>query len=221
MNLTTISEVRRPSSIADVDGWRDGYSWLAGGTWLFSEPQPALSRLLDLHAYRWPSLRVQPDGLEIAATCTLAELARAELPPWPAASLIGHCCAALLGSVKVWNAATVGGNICLSLPAGPMISLTAALDGMCTILAPGGSERRIPVAEFVTGPSQNGFPAAVALAAGPLGGGGDRAAFPAGRDPRAHADRRHDPARPAPVRHGARAGRAARRAGRGGAALPR
>jgi len=151
VDLPGITEV----ADARLAAWRPGDAWLAGGTWLFSEPQPALSRLLDLHAYRWPSLRVHPDGLEIAATCTLAELARAELPPWPAASLIGHCCAALLGSFKVWNAATVGGNICLSLPAGPMISLTAALDGMCTILAPGGSERRIPVAEFVTGPSQN------------------------------------------------------------------
>ncbi|MGD0937821.1 MAG: oxidoreductase, partial [Streptosporangiaceae bacterium] len=114
MDLPGITEV----ADARLAAWRSGDAWLAGGTWLFSEPQPALSRLLDLHAYRWPSLRVRPDGLEIAATCTLAELARAQLPPWPAASLIGHCCAALLGSVKVWNAATVGGNICLSLPAG-------------------------------------------------------------------------------------------------------
>src|SRR5450631_4367591 len=138
MDLPGITEV----ADARLAAWRPGDAWLAGGTWLFSEPQPALSRLLDLHAYRWPSLRVHPDGLEIAATCTLAELARAELLPWLAASLIGHCCAALLGSFKVWNAATVGGNICLSLPAGPMISLTAALDGMCTIWAAGGSERR-------------------------------------------------------------------------------
>jgi hypothetical protein len=149
------------NEVADArqETWRPGDAWLAGGTWLFSEPQPGLSRLLDLHAYGWPALRVRPDGLEIASTCTLAELAQAELPPWPAAPLIGRCCAALLGSFKVWNAATVGGNICLSLPAGPMISLTAALDGMATIWAPGGAaggvERQVPVAEFVTGPGQN------------------------------------------------------------------
>jgi CO/xanthine dehydrogenase FAD-binding subunit len=145
------------NEVADArqETWRPGDAWLAGGTWLFSEPQPGLSRLLDLHAYGWPALRVRPDGLEVAATCTLAELARAELPPWPAAPLIGRCCAALLGSFKVWNAATVGGNICLSLPAGPIISLTAALDGMATIWAPGGVERQVPLAEFVTGPGQN------------------------------------------------------------------
>ncbi len=151
MDLPGINEV----ADARRETWRPGDAWLAGGTWLFSEPQPGLSRLLDLHAYGWPALRVRPDGVEIAATCTVAELARAELPPWPAAPLIGRCCAALLGSFKVWNAATVGGNICLSLPAGPMISLTAALDGMATIWAPGGVERQVPVAEFVTGPGQN------------------------------------------------------------------
>jgi CO/xanthine dehydrogenase FAD-binding subunit len=151
VDLPGITEV----ADARLAAWRPGDAWLAGGTWLFSEPQPMLSRLLDLHTYRWPALRVHPDGLEIAATCTLAELARAELPPWPARPLVGDCCAALLGSFKVWNAATVGGNICLSLPAGPMISLTAALDGVCTIWAASGSERHIPVAEFVTGPSQN------------------------------------------------------------------
>jgi CO/xanthine dehydrogenase FAD-binding subunit len=126
--------------------WRPGDAWLAGGTWLFSEPQPALTRLLDLHAFGWTALQVSPDGLDIAATCTLAELARQEFPPWQAASLVGQCCAALLGSFKVWNTATVGGNICLALPAGPMISLTAALDGVAEIWGTGGAVRRIPVA---------------------------------------------------------------------------
>ena len=37
-----------------------------------------------------------------------------------------------LASLKIWNAATVGGNICMSLPAGPMISLTAALEATYT-----------------------------------------------------------------------------------------
>ena len=58
--------------------------------------------------------------------------------------------------------ATVGGNICLSLPAGPMTSLTASLDGIATLAAPGGGIRRVPVAEFVTGDGVN------TLAAGEL-----------------------------------------------------
>jgi hypothetical protein len=131
--------------------WRAGDAWLAGGTWLFSEPQPDLRRLLDLSAFGWPALLAGPGGLEIAATCTLAELARLQAPQWRASPLIGQCCAALLGSFKVWNAATVGGNLCLALPAGPMISLTASLDGVCTVWAPGRAPRRVPVTEFITG----------------------------------------------------------------------
>jgi CO/xanthine dehydrogenase FAD-binding subunit len=134
--------------------WRAGDAWLAGGTWLFSEPQPGLKRLLDLRSFGWPSLQARADGLEIAATCTLAELARLAAPQWRAGPLIGQCCNALLGSFKVWNAATVGGNLCLALPAGPMISLTAALDGVCTIWGPGAAPRRVPVADFVTGPGR-------------------------------------------------------------------
>jgi hypothetical protein len=150
VDLPGITEVADARSAT----WREGDAWLAGGTWLFSEPQPDLKRLLDLRAFGWPSLRARADGLEIAATCTLAELAGLQAPQWRAAPLIGQCCAALLGSFKVWNAATVGGNLCLALPAGPMISLTAALDGVCTIWGPGAPPRRVPVADFVTGPGR-------------------------------------------------------------------
>ena len=150
MDLPGITEVADARSAT----WREGDAWLAGGTWLFSEPQPDLKRLLDLRAFGWPSLQARADGLEIAATCTLAELARLQAPQWRASPLIGQCCNALLGSFKVWNAATVGGNLCLALPAGPMISLTAALDGVCTIWSPGAAPRRVPVADFVTGPGR-------------------------------------------------------------------
>jgi CO/xanthine dehydrogenase FAD-binding subunit len=49
----------------------------------------------------------------------------------------------------------VGGNLCMSLPAGPMISLTTALDGVCTLWAADGAERQVAVADFVTGPQRN------------------------------------------------------------------
>jgi CO/xanthine dehydrogenase FAD-binding subunit len=141
------------TEIADATAaeWRAGDAWLAGGTWLFSEPQPALSRLLDLRAFGWPSLQERPDGLEIAATCTLAELSRLRVPQWPAGPLFRQCCTALLGSFKVWNEATVGGNMCLALPAGPMTSLTSSLDGICTIWGRDGESRRVPVTDFVAG----------------------------------------------------------------------
>jgi CO/xanthine dehydrogenase FAD-binding subunit len=137
--------------------WRNGDAWLGGGTWLFSEPQPATTRLLDLAGFDWPPLTETGDGLEIAATCTLAELARWRPAPeraarWPCAHhLPRQCCAALLGSFKVANVATVGGNICLALPAGPMIALAAALDGTARVRGPGGISRELPVTGFVTG----------------------------------------------------------------------
>lgn len=47
--------------------------------------------------------------------------------------------------------ATVGGNLCNALPAGPMISLTAALDGQCQLIDQAGVRRQVPVTAFVTG----------------------------------------------------------------------
>jgi CO/xanthine dehydrogenase FAD-binding subunit len=76
-------------------------------------------------------------------------------PDWIAAPLINQCCRAFLASFKIWKTATVGGNICMSLPAGPMISLTSALDGVATIWTGDGGERRTPVLEFVTGAKTN------------------------------------------------------------------
>ena len=156
MDLNTITTVARPKARGELPAWRDGDAWLGGGTWLFSEPQDRLTRLIDVAALGWEPLRVSASGLDIAATCTIAQLNALNAPvDWIAAPLIDKCCRAFLASFKIWNTATVGGNICMSLPAGPMISLTAALDGVCTIWAADGSERRVPVADFVTGPQRN------------------------------------------------------------------
>jgi CO/xanthine dehydrogenase FAD-binding subunit len=142
-----------PSSPAT---WQDGDAWLAGGTWLFSEPQAEIRRLVDLRFFRWPPLVEHDVGLEIAATCTLGQLSRYEGPAeWPASALARRCCDALLGSFKIWNEATVGGNICLSLPAGSTTSLTAALDGVCTIWTRSGEIREVAVCDFVLGPGEN------------------------------------------------------------------
>jgi CO/xanthine dehydrogenase FAD-binding subunit len=43
----------------------------------------------------------------------------------------------------------------MSLPAGPMISLTAALGGVCTVWKAGGGERRASVVDFVAGNQRN------------------------------------------------------------------
>jgi CO/xanthine dehydrogenase FAD-binding subunit len=156
MDLNTVTEISCPNRRDDLPPWRDGDAWLAGGTWLFSEPQPKLTRLIDLAALGWPALEIIPSGLLIGATCSLARLAALDPPAaWRAAPLFRQCCRALLGSFKIWNAATVGGNLCMALPAGPMAALTVALDGLCLIWTPEGAERCLHASEFILAPQQN------------------------------------------------------------------
>jgi CO/xanthine dehydrogenase FAD-binding subunit len=156
MDLNTIAEVKRPVSADQVTQWRDGYAWLAGGTWLFSEPQPATDTLIDLEQLRWGALQASAAGLDIAATCRIAELYRfAEPAEWRAVPLFRECCNAFLASFKIWNASTVGGNICMSLPAGPMISLTVALEGVYTLWPRNASPRDVLAIDFVTGNHAN------------------------------------------------------------------
>jgi CO/xanthine dehydrogenase FAD-binding subunit len=156
MDLNTITEVAHPRSRTQLPVWMAGDAWLAGGTWLFSEPQAHLQRLVDLTDLKWQSLAIGETGLTIAATCTIAELDALISPvEWLAAPLINQCCRAFLASFKIWKTATVGGNLCMSLPAGPMISLTAALEGVCTIWKADGGEQKVRVVDFVTGNQKN------------------------------------------------------------------
>jgi CO/xanthine dehydrogenase FAD-binding subunit len=156
MDLNTITEVARPTTRAQLPVWTTGDAWLAGGTWLFSEPQAHLTRLIDLTDLKWPALMTGAEHLTVAATCTVAQLDAMPCPPeWIASPLINQCCRAFLASFKIWKTATVGGNLCMSLPAGPMIALTAALEGVCTIWKIDGSEQRVVVADFVTGNQSN------------------------------------------------------------------
>jgi CO/xanthine dehydrogenase FAD-binding subunit len=156
MDLNTITEVAHPQVRDQLPVWTAGDAWLAGGTWLFSEPQAHLTRLIDLTDFKWPALTISETSLTIAATCTVAQLDALPCPPqWIASPLIDQCCRAFLASFKIWKTATIGGNLCMSLPAGPMIALTAALDGVCTIWKADGSEQKINVADFVIGDQRN------------------------------------------------------------------
>ncbi len=156
LDLNTVTEViRRPPERPGAD-WRPDDAYLAGGTWLFSEPQTHLRRLVDLTALGWTPLRADDAGLEIGATCTISRLYGFAPPSdWPAAELIRTSCEAFLASFKVWNAATVGGNICMALPAGPMITLTVALQAGYRLWATDGSERVLPADQFVVGNNRN------------------------------------------------------------------
>ena len=60
MDLNTVTALRCPRSAAEIAEWREGFAWLAGGTWLFSEPQPAIDTLIDLGQLGWPALEASP-----------------------------------------------------------------------------------------------------------------------------------------------------------------
>lgn len=155
MDLNTVEAVLRPASRDDLQPFRPGDAWLAGGTWLFSEPQPHLRRLVDLSGLGWPALEVSGAGLTIGATCPVATLEAYEPPTaWRAGTLIAACCHFFWASFKIWNTATVGGNLCLALPAGPLISLAVALDATCLIWTPDGGERRMAAADLIRGPQR-------------------------------------------------------------------
>jgi len=151
MDLGRVTDIAVPRT-RDAYTWTEGSALLGGGTWLFSEPQPEVTRLIDLAGFNWPPLTLDEAGLHIAATCRIATLSRF-VPPagLPGCDIILPCCEALLGSFKIWNAATVGGNICLALPAGPMTALCVALGGEALIWTHDGGERVMPIEQIVIG----------------------------------------------------------------------
>ena len=156
MDITTVSEVVRQPPPRPGTLWQDGDAWLAGGTWLFSDRQPEVRRLIDLVPLGWNSLVAGGAGLEIGAMCTIGDLYALVAPAdWTAAPLLPVSCEAFLASFKVWNSATVGGNICMSLPAGPMITMTVALEATYTLWSADGHERTVDAGDFVTGDHQN------------------------------------------------------------------
>lgn len=161
MDLNNVEAVRTPGCRDEVWPLSSTDAILAGGTWLFSEPQPAVARLVNITGLGWPPVTLSQEGVELAATCTVAELGTLSTslpsthPNWSAAPLFAQCCTALLASSKIWRTATVGGNICLSFPAGAMISLVSALDGTVTVWRADGPDHVLPITDFVTGDSRN------------------------------------------------------------------
>ncbi len=163
MDLNTITSFRRATSRDDL-ALAPGEVILGGGTWLFGEPQPDTTGLVDLTTMGWPDLEVSEHGLRIGATCTIATLvafAQGRTPDaaapadWSAIALFPVAANALLASFKIWNTATVGGNVCRSFSAGAIVSLASALDGEAVIWTLDGGERRTPVAELMTGNGTN------------------------------------------------------------------
>lgn len=152
MDLDTIRDLTVARDRKDLEGLGAGTAVLAGGTWLYSEPQDRLHGLVDITGLDWPPLVCGGNGLEIAATCTLAELADTRYPArWQAARLFRQSCGALAASHKIRRTATVGGNVCLALPAGAVLAALVALDAAALVWGP-GTDYRVRLSRLVTGP---------------------------------------------------------------------
>lgn len=149
MDLSAVTSFRVAGSRADLV-LAPGETVLGGGTWLFSCPQPSTTGLVDLTTLGWAPVEELPDGaLRIAGTCTVEALLAALSGDPLLGPLVRAAADAFLMSFKIQHSATVGGNLALALPAGAMISLTAALDASVVVWTPDGGERREPVIGFV------------------------------------------------------------------------
>lgn len=172
MDITSVTSYRYARRREDL-ALAPGEAFLAGGTWLLSEPQPTTTGFVDLTTLGWTPIEVNAAGLRIAATCTIAELVAwaegrgdAAVPRrWTAASLVPQAAHALLASFKIWNTATVGGNVCRSFAAAALVSLCAALDGVAEVWLADGGTCRVPVAALVTGNGTNSLTAGDVLRA--------------------------------------------------------
>jgi CO/xanthine dehydrogenase FAD-binding subunit len=148
MDLIAVQSARVARERADL-ALLPGEAVIGGGTWLYSEPQPGVTGVVDLLGMPWPPVTRTDTHLVISATCPIAVLR--ELPDSP---LFLQCADSLLASWKIQRVATVGGNIALSLPAGPMTSLAVALEASL-LLWTASAERRVSAEDFVTGVQSN------------------------------------------------------------------
>lgn len=157
MDLHNIDSYLRPTDIKKVTNWGEGWSWLAGGTWLFSEPQPEIKTLVDIQSLGWDkidlidssNLSYKEKLLAIGATCPLIKLLQHPwLPEYTAVEGFKSAINALSASLKVVNMATVGGNICLALSVGTFAPIMVALDASYEIWNNQGKSRVVKAKEF-------------------------------------------------------------------------
>jgi CO/xanthine dehydrogenase FAD-binding subunit len=152
MDLLNIETCLTPDNIQTITNWGEGWTWLAGGTWLFSQAQPNLKVLVDIQNLGWDEIAVQKDYLIIGATCPLIKLLEYPYPEtWTAIVGLKNAVTALAASSKVINVATVGGNICLALSVGTLAPVMVALDATYEIWNLQGQSRQIAAKDFQIG----------------------------------------------------------------------
>ncbi len=152
MDLINVDNYISPDNIQTITNWDKRCAWLAGGTWLFSEPQPHLKTLVDMQQLGWSEIEILDDYLAIGATCTLVKLIEYAFPSeWTAWKVFTSAIASLAASSKVVNVATVGGNICLALSVGTLAPVTIALNAKYELWNCQGELRLVAAKDFQIG----------------------------------------------------------------------
>src|SRR5215216_269346 len=149
-------DFHRPETLADaleLKAERPGAVPLAGGTDLmvainFREARP--DAILDLTAV--PELRewAPDDGrVRVGAGVTYTRLIEELGDRLPGLAIASRT----VGSLQIRNRGTVGGNLATASPAGDGLPPLYTSDALVELASPRGT-RRLPVAEFVTGPKR-------------------------------------------------------------------
>src|SRR3954468_285850 len=128
---------------------------LAGGTDLMVQVNEGTrhpERVLALVALTELRARTREgDTLVLGAGSTYTQL----MEPDVAAAVPALAQAArTVGSPQIRNAGTIGGNLATASPAGDTLPVLAAVDA-AVVLRSAAGERRLPFAEFMTGPKRN------------------------------------------------------------------
>ena len=153
MDLYNVETYLYPQDLEQVK-WQPGWTWLAGGTWIFSEAQPQINTLVDMQGLGWSELEVTSVGLTIGATCVMSRLLEFSYPKhWVAVKAL-QSAVHELASFKVQNAATVAGNLCLALPESTFAPVMLVIDASYEILPLEGAPYQVSALDFQTGARQ-------------------------------------------------------------------
>ena len=151
-------DYHQPASLADALDLAARFggeaSFLAGGTDLIVQIERG--RVAPRHVIglgRVPGLA----GIEVNGRITLgARVTHRAIEQTPALAGPLRCLvegAEVIGGHQVRNVATIGGNLVNASPAADLVPCLLALDGVVTLVGPGG-EREVPIERFLLGPNR-------------------------------------------------------------------
>lgn len=153
MDLYGVDTYLQPTSLETLD-WHPGYTFLAGGTWIFNEPQFQMKALVDMRSLGWTEIEVSERGLTLGAMCLQNTLLAFTFPEeWTAVESLKDAVREL-ASFKLSNEATVGGNLCLALSASTFAPVMVALNATYEIWPLQRQPYHVKALDFQLAPQQ-------------------------------------------------------------------